>query len=176
MSDLREKLGQELYDMVVEKVGDSKIDIITNNYISRERFNEVNEQVKLSKTELTNKEKLIEELTNSKNELTKKATDLETRIKSSFVESTLKNKAILEKAKDPSDILRFIDIQKLELDENNNIKDLDGLFNNLKENKSYLFGEDKVVGASPNLNGKSPTPLNKDEVEVENFKKALGIK
>lgn len=64
--------------------------------------------------------------------------------------------AIGGKAHDPSDVIRLLDTDKLELDDDGNLKgDIDDLLKPIKESKPYLFVEDKG-SAPPPVKGTKP--------------------
>ncbi len=66
--DLKELLGEELYNQVIQKVGDNRIDIVSNgNWIPKDKFDALDEQLKNANTTITDLKKSNkdnEELTN----------------------------------------------------------------------------------------------------------------
>ena len=64
--------------------------------------------------------------------------------------------AINGKAHDPDDIIRLLDAEKIELDDNGNLKGaIDDLLKPIRESKPYLFVEDKKP-APPQVKGVKP--------------------
>ena len=59
--NLKEKLGEELYSQVVEKLGDTKIMIDDGNFIPKSRFDEVNTQKKELKEQVDTLNKNLQE-------------------------------------------------------------------------------------------------------------------
>jgi hypothetical protein len=56
-----------------------------------------------------------------------------------MMENAIKMKAIQHKARDINDLSKFLDYEKLSLDEEGNVVGLDEQFKALKEGKEYLF-------------------------------------
>lgn len=150
----KELLGEELNKQVKEALKDKPKTLLiedTKNpaYIPKSRFDEVigqRNELKSQVGELTGQldglkksakdpEKLKAEIEDIK----KQYLDLEEKHKSSSIESAIKLKAVQEKAKDPSDILSFVEKSKLQFDKDGNITGLDEQIKLLKEKKSYLF-------------------------------------
>lgn len=149
-------VGEELYTQIVSKLGDKKIDVISDNYIPKSRFDELVGQKNLVKTQadelgqqletLKKASKGNEELTKTIEQLQKQNGDWEGKYKSTLLESAIKIKAMSEKAKDPSDLLKFLDASKLEITETGEVKGLEEQLKTLKESKAYLFD---VAGGTP---------------------------
>jgi DNA-directed RNA polymerase alpha subunit len=97
MADLKEVLGEELYNQVIEKAGDNKIAVVSDgSYIPKEKFNSVNDQLKEYKTQATNLKQIADEYeglkpsieamkaASSENPLLKQQlTDLQTKLETS---------------------------------------------------------------------------------------------
>ncbi len=69
----------------------------------------------------------------------KKAQEAEVKANQKLIKVAIAARAIVEKAKDPADLLKFLDISKLEVEEAGTIKGLDAQIKELKEKKAYLF-------------------------------------
>lgn len=77
---LKEKLGEELYNQVMEKLGDTKIMVDDGNFIPKSRFDEVNNQKKELKDQVDNLNKTIES-TNKDFEKFKKSAEMTDELK-----------------------------------------------------------------------------------------------
>lgn len=77
---LKEKLGEELYNQVMEKLGDTKIMVDNGNFVPKSRFDEVNNQKKELKEQVDNLNKTIES-TNKDFEKFKKSAEMTDELK-----------------------------------------------------------------------------------------------
>jgi hypothetical protein len=184
---LKEKLGDELYSQITSKLGDLKIDIISNAYIPKDRFNTVNDENKALKNELTNRNTQLEELkktSQGNEELTKKieeltqlntqsALDYESKIKDMSLNIAIEKALTSNNAKYVDLLSSKIDKTKLSL-EADNINGLDEQINVLKENYKDMFIT-KVVGNTPNTNT-SLDINNKDNDVLDKLRHAAGLK
>lgn len=139
----------------VEAVAKEKgVNLIVDNkekpsYIPKSRFDEIigsKNELKAQVGELSGQLELLkkaakgnEDLTKQIDELQKKNGDWESKYKNTILESAIKLKAVQDKAKDPGDLVKFLDLSKLEIDEQGAVKGLDEQLIVLKEQKSYLF-------------------------------------
>lgn len=148
---VKEIIGEELYQQVVDKLGDKKIDLL-DGYIPRTRLNEVTEKLKIYEGKITSYEDQIkdtskllkdnEELKNSfeslqnkyKQDLTTKDIEISNITKRSILKSKLNENG----AKYSDLLLKEVDISNLSI-ENDNIKDVDNIINTLKTNYSDMF-------------------------------------
>jgi len=103
----------------------------------------------LLKQQLEDLQKKIAEYPTKIDELQKQNSEWENKYKESNLTTAIKLAALNAKAKDPSDVLAFIDKSKLQLNEDGTIKGLDEQLKTLTESKSYLFGE-TIPGSSGN--------------------------
>ena len=158
----------EIWDQVTSVAKEKGVNLIVDNkekpeYIPKSRFDEIIGQKNLIKTQadelaqqldtLKKSAKGNEELTKTIEELQKKNGDWEGKYKNTLLESSIKIKAVTEKAKDASDLIKFLDISKLEIDETGNVKGLDDQLKVLKETKPYLFDLGNAGGTPPPLAG-----------------------
>jgi len=131
-------------------------------YIPKSRFDEVigsRNELKTQAGELSSQLELLkksatgnEVFTKQIEELQKNNSDWENKYKSSLLESSIKIKAVVEKAKDAGDLMKFLDTSKLEIAEDGTVKGLDDQIAKLKESKPYLFDLGKSntgAGANP---------------------------
>ncbi|CAM3730093.1 phage scaffolding protein [Mesobacillus zeae] len=177
--DLKELLGEDLYNQVIEKAGDKKLAVVNDgNWLPKEKFNEKNEEVKDLKAELKQRDEQIGQLKTSVkgNEeleakiagLQKTNDDWEVKYKETQLNTAIKLAA--KGAKDANDVLAFIKKDGLELQDDGAVKGLDDALKALKESKSYLFEEPGLKGRMPN-NDPTP-PANQTNLQTE-YEKAV---
>jgi hypothetical protein len=160
--DLTELLGEEIAGKVAEVAQEKGLNFLVDNkqtpaYIPKTRFDEVINQKNQLKTQLTD---LTTQLTGLKKsakgneDLESKIADLEKnnsewqeKYQKTLLEGEIKLKAIELKANDPSDLLRFLDREKLQIGDKGQIFGLEEQIKAVKEAKPYLFkGEEQPAG------------------------------
>jgi predicted nucleic acid-binding Zn-ribbon protein len=157
MKELLEKLakGESTVDDVLAAIENEKKD-----YIPRSRLNDKNEEIKDLKAEIKNRDDQIsdlqkavkgnEELENKLKDLEKANGDWEAKYKQTQIDTAVKLAA--KDAKDPADVLAFINKDNLKLNDDGTITGLEEALKTLRESKSYLFAEE------PKLGGRTPHP------------------
>ncbi|WP_434304177.1 phage scaffolding protein [Clostridium botulinum] len=163
--DLKELLGEELYNQVIQKVGDNKIDVVNNgNWIPKDKFNTLNEQLKTATATITDLKK------NNKDngELQTKVTDYETKVKdyekqiqdmqfNYTLEGALKSANV----RNTKAVKALLNLEGIKL-EGENVLGLSEQIEALKKSDSYLFAEEqkpKFSGVEPTDNSiKDPVP------------------
>ncbi|MBU5440299.1 phage scaffolding protein [Tissierella sp. MSJ-40] len=158
---LKDILGEELYDQVSERLGDTKIDIVSNgNWIPKDKFNALNEQLKTANTTIDDLKK-----SNKDNEsLQTKVTDYETKVKEyeKQIQDMQFNYA-LEGALTSANVRNIkavkalLDLKNIKLD-GETIIGLSDQLEALKESDSYLFAEEQP---QPKFSGVNPVEGNK---------------
>jgi hypothetical protein len=168
--DLKELLGEELYNQVMAKIGDNhKIAIVSDgNWIPKDKFNEVNEARKQLEADLKERDKQLADLKKAAgdNEELKKqieqlqaenkaaAEKYEARIQEMAITTAIKL-AVVGQVHDPDLVAGLLDKSKIEIDENGNVKTgLDDQIKALRESKAFLFVEKQDKG--PQLKGATP--------------------
>lgn len=137
-------------------------------YIQKSKLDEVTgqkDQALTQVTELTQQINGLKKSANGNEELTKQLEKLQTqnqewegKYKNSVLDSAIKLAAVKSKAKDPADVLAFVDKSKIQVNGDGTISGLDEQLTNLSKSKAYLF-EDTPAG-SPGANpagGSKPT-------------------
>ena len=156
--DLKEKLGEELYNTVISKLGTSNIGLL-EGFIPKARFNEVNEKAKLLTEKVNSYEAQIskttellkgsDELKEAYSKLQKEyKTGLEAKDKeiTNLVKKTLLTDLIKEKgAMYPDLLLKNIDMDGVKVYEGK-IMNQDDIINPLIDSYKDLFKTEKVVG------------------------------
>lgn len=167
------KSGEVNIDEVLAKIEEGKKDMIP-----RARLNEKNEEIKRLKEEIENRDKQIgvleksvkgnEELEKQIQELKAKNEDWARKYKETQINTAIKLAA--KDAKDPEDVLVFLDKSKLELNEDGSVKGLDEALEGLRASKPYLFDEGpKLKGRTPIMTGNTVEHTGKNPWSKESF-------
>ncbi|MED0681071.1 phage scaffolding protein [Aneurinibacillus thermoaerophilus] len=166
MKELLEKLakGEATVDEVLAAIDNDKKD-----YVPRSRLNEKNEEIKQLQNQIKERDEQVEQLKkavkgNEKLEQTiadlqKQNEEWESKYKQSQIDTAIKLAA--KDAKDPADVLAFVNREGLELNEDGTVKGLDEALKGLRESKPYLF-------ESPGLRGRTPNPPKDNQQTVVN--------
>lgn len=170
--DLKEILGEELYIQVQDKLGDKKIDIVSNGqWIPKHKFDDINEEKKQYKEQV---DELNQELGKLKKQLednqdaTKTIEDLQKQIKDKEEEmikirkqNAIKLEVLKANPNDVADILPHLKDDTITIAEDGTITGLQEQLENLKENKPYLFKQVEPQGTGGSIGGgekkKQPT-------------------
>ncbi|AMA72922.1 phage scaffolding protein [Aneurinibacillus thermoaerophilus] len=166
MKELLEKLakGEITVDEVLAAIDNDKKD-----YVPRSRLNEKNEEIKQLQSQIKERDEQVEQLKkavkgNEKLEQTiadlqKQNEEWESKYKQSQIDTAIKLAA--KDAKDPADVLAFVNREGLELNEDGTVKGLDEALKGLRESKPYLF-------ESPGLSGRTPVTTTESKQTVVN--------
>lgn len=167
--DLRELLGEELYNQVIAKLGDKhKIAIVSDgNWIPKDKFNELNNEkntLKETADQLRTDLKEMKEKAKGNDELTKQITALETqlqenetKIKDVRTSAAIERELLKANAKFPDLLVGKFDKSKVEVLEDGTVKGLEDQLKVIKESYKDLFGETKIAGTPPGK-GDPPNP------------------
>lgn len=180
--DLQEILGEELYNQVKEKLGDTKIDIVNNGkWIPLEKFNDLNTDLKELKNQISARDKQLKELESSSADNQNLKTKLEElraenkkiqeeyegKIKQRDFNFALDNELSKHNPKNLKALKSLLEIEgKVALGEDGKLMGLEEQLKALKESDGYLFGT-SLKGQEPNLGGQSGT--GKNPFSKENF-------
>lgn len=185
--DLKELLGEALFNQVNEKLGDKKLAIVNDgNWFPKSKFDEVNEAKKQLESDLKNRDQQLTDLKKSvgdnedlkkqieqlQTDNKKKDDDYQTKLKDMAVTTAIKL-AVAGEVYDPDLLLSILDKSKIEIDENGNIKTgLDDQVKSLRESKAFLFvqkeGDPKFKGVNP-VDGKDKGGGQKNPWSKEHF-------
>ena len=186
--DIKEIFGEELSGKIEEIIKTKGLTLILDDskkpgYIPKSRFDELigqknelksqvseinNQLIELKKTSAGN-----EELTKKLQELEKNNSEWEKKFQKAQIESGIKIKAISEKACDPSDLIKFVDVNKIKFDNNGEVIGIEEQIAELKKSKSYLFTSAEIP-SKPGTNPASGPSLPK-KATVELYKEAMAL-
>lgn len=166
--DLKELLGEDLYNQVTVKLGDKhKIAIVSDgNWIPKDKFNEAKKQLEADlkerdkqladlKKSVGDNEELKKQIEQLQADNKKAAEDFQAKIKDMTVTTAIKL-AVAGQVHDPDLIATLLDKSKIEIDDNGTIKaGLEDQLKALREAKSFLFVEQKQSG-QPQFKGVAP--------------------
>jgi hypothetical protein len=152
--DLKELLGEELYNQLIEKMGDKhKIALVSDgNWIPKDKFNEINEAKKQLETDIKDRdtqltdlkknagdnEELKKTITQLQTDNKKKDEDYQAKIKDLSINSAIKL-TLGNDAHDSDMVAGLVDKSKLMLGEDGKVTGLDEQIKSLRESKAFLF-------------------------------------
>jgi len=170
---LAEILGEELYKQVTEKLGDARIDIVSDGrWIPKQKFDDINEEKKQYKTQVDELNKKLSELkekVKDNDDITGQIEALKQQIKDKEAELAKTRKlnaiklAVLKAGpNDVEDILPHLKQDSITLADDGTITGLEEQIKALKEKKPYLFKDTDPEGTGGSKGGgakdKKPAP------------------
>src|SRR5690625_1400504 len=160
---LKELLGEELYNQVIEKAGDSKIAIVSDgNWIPKDKFDAKINEVKDLQKQIDDRDEELEELKKvNPDELQQTITDLQEKYdtQKEEYEQKLQQQAFEHKLHDVlkdsgvrnvKAVKALLDIDEIKLD-GDKLLGLDGQLEKLKETDDYLFQSDEPEDNGPTI-------------------------
>lgn len=178
--DLKELLGEELYQQVMDKAGNNKLAVVSDgNWFPKDKFDGKNQEVKDLQEQLKDRDKQLKDLgdkAKGNDDLTaeidqlkeaNKATkeEYESKLQQQAFDFALDTALSGAKAKSAKAVKPFLEIDKLKLD-GDKIIGLDEQLQAVKEQQDYLFEQEQNQTKTPtivnpgNPNGGSNTPKN----------------
>lgn len=164
--DLKELLGEELYNQVIEKAGDKKLAVVNDgNWFPKEKFNDKNDEVKDLKQQLKDRDTQLEDLSKkakghedlekqieSLQEQNKQtAKDYQAKLDKQAFDFSLEKALADAKAKNPKAVKALLNTEAIKLD-GDKLLGLEEQLKALQESDSYLFGGEE----QPSLKGRKP--------------------
>lgn len=179
--DLKEILGEELYNQVQDKLGDKKIDIVSDGrWIPKHKFDDINEEKKQYKEQVDNLNKELGKLqkqlednqgaTETIENLKKQIKDKEEEMIKIRKQNAIKFEVLKYNPNDVADILPHLKDESITINEDGTITGLKEQLDALKENKPYLFKQDMPIGTGGSLGAGSK---NKTAPKVNDLASAL---
>lgn len=176
---LEQILGEELYSQVKEKLGDKKIDIVSDgNWIPKAKFDDVNTEKNEYKTQIDNLNqelgKLKEKLKDNDNanetiaDLQKQIADKEIELEKTRKSNAIKLEVLKANPNDVADILPHLKDDTITIAEDGTITGLKEQLESLKESKPYLFKEVEPQGTGGSL-GNGGKPKDNLSITKEDF-------
>lgn len=160
---LKELLGEELYNQVIEKAGDNKIAIVSDgNWFPKDKFDAKNQEVKDLQEQLSDRdeqlnalkdvdpEKLKQEIVDLQKTNKDAKTEYEASLKDLQLTSAIKL-AVNGKVHDEEVAASLIDKEKLVISDDGEIVGLDKQIESLQESKAYLFKAEETQPNGPQI-------------------------
>lgn len=138
-----------------DKAMETHNNAIDGNYVTKTRFNEVNEENKKLKTQVIERDNQIDELskvdaddlqktiTRLKKENEDKSNQYQKELKDLKVKHSAERQISDYKARDLTSVLAHVDLSEASLNDDGTVQGLKDKLDTLKEEKSFLFDEDK---------------------------------
>lgn len=163
MEELKKLLGEELFKQVEEKLGDKKIDIVSDGqWIPKQKFDDVNkekngykEQIETLNTELGKLKKAADDnkdIQEKIEKLEKEIGEKETAMEALRKSGAIKLEVLKANPKDINDILPHIDENIIKINDDG-ITGLQEQIDRLKKDKEYLFNETEPAGTGGSKGG-----------------------
>ena len=187
--ELKELLGEELFQQVEEKIDDGvELFIASENdgdYIPRQDFNKrissKDTEIDNLKSQLTERDNQIDQLkkdTNASEELQQKIEELqeqnkqtqqelETKLSQQRLESEVEKALLKNNARNPQAVKALLDLETVKVD-GEEVKGLEQQLEQLQESDPYLFEEGNGrsnSGGSDGFTGDGKTPLTREAIE-----------
>ena len=170
MDKLKELLGEELFNQVKEKLGDTKIMVDDGNFIPKHRFDEVNDERQNLKDMLKERDDQLKEIkkqAKDSDELTTKINDLqeqnkktveeyEEKLNSQRFNFAVERELSKAEAKSVKAVKALLDLEKVKMD-GDTLIGLEEQVKQVKESEPYLFGAD-LKGRTPHPDKTPPPP------------------
>lgn len=170
--------GLGVEEDAIQKIIDEHHDGLQSYKEKADKVDSLKEQLNTANEEIANRDKQIkdlqakagdnEELNNQLQEYKDANANYEQKIKDVQLNKAIEVALAKENAIKPEQVIKLIDTDKLEVDDNGNVKGLDDYMGNFKEENSHLFEQPKPTGNSP-VDGSNPT--GNDGITQEQFNK-----
>lgn len=150
------------YAQLADALKDNKdvklANLASGEYVGVEKFNAKVEELKTANGTIKNLQDQVKKFDGvDVDGLKNAAKELETKYQAQLTamqKETALKMALTGKAHDPGDIIKLLDLSKIDLDDAGNLKTgIDDLVKPFKESKPYLFKEE---GGAPTINGAKP--------------------
>ncbi|GIN13192.1 hypothetical protein J26TS2_30590 [Shouchella clausii] len=163
--DLKELLGEELYNQVMEKAGDNKIDIVSNGqWFPKQKFDDINTSLKDLKNQIKDRDSQLENLktkATGNEELQQQIQQLqdtnkaikeeyEAKIQQQAFDHTLKDALSAAKVRNVKAAKALLDLESIKLD-GGKLLGLEDQLKTIKESDPYLFEEEKEPTPPPHI-------------------------
>lgn len=187
MPDLKELLGEELYEQVKPKLNDNHvlIDKKEGSWLPKDKFDSKNQEVKDLKDQIKERDTQLEGLKEKakgnealtaqidelkqQNETTKN--EYQQKLDQQAFDHTLDKSLTGAKAKNAKAVKGLLDTEKMKLD-GESIIGLDDQLKSLKESDAYLFEQEDEGGGKPSFS----TGKHQSSGGGDSFAAALGLK
>lgn len=188
--DLKELLGEELYNQVIEKAGDKKLAIVSDGqWIPKAKFDDVNTEKNEYKAQVDTLNQQLGELqgklkdndgaTATIEDLKQQIADKEKEMEAVRKSNAIKLEVLKANPNDVADILPHLKDESITLADDGTITGLKEQIEGLKEAKPYLFKEQDPDGTGGSLGGGTrgkPVTVTKEEFSNMGYLERLKLK
>ena len=188
--DLKELLGEELYNQVIEKTGDKKLAIVSDGqWIPKAKFDDVNTEKNEYKAQVDTLNQQLGELqgklkdndgaTATIEDLKQQIADKEKEMEAVRKSNAIKLEVLKANPNDVADILPHLKDESITLADDGTITGLKEQIEGLKEAKPYLFKEQDPDGTGGSLGGGTrgkPVTVTKEEFSNMGYLERLKLK
>ena len=180
---LKDYLGEEIYNILVDKgVKVKEIDVIPNNYVPKNRFDDVNEESKTMKDKISNYEKQIndtKDMLKGHDELKKNYDNLNTKYNDDRVnyDKEISNLKKVTKAREVllgegavngkslDMLVKSVDFEKISM-ENDKLIGFSDVVKDLKKDCKHMFVEKQDSGKPPKDTSNNDTGDNNSDLGI----------
>ncbi|MEH7236761.1 phage scaffolding protein [Bacillus sp. JJ1562] len=190
--DLKELLGEDLYNQVMQKAGDNKVAIVSDgNWFPKEKFDQVNNDNKDLKKQISDRDTQLEELKTKatgnealqtqiqqlQDDNKKIKGDYEAKIQQQAFDHALKDALGAAKVRNPKAAQALLNLEAIKLD-GDKLLGLEEQLKTIKESDPYLFAEEDKNNNNPHFShgnhgggSGSGEPTNLAEALAQHFTK-----
>lgn len=169
--DLKELLGEDLYNQVSEKLGEHKVAVVSDgSYIPKQKFDDKNDELKELKSQLKERdtqledlsekakghEELSRELEEAKRQNQEATQALQQKLDQKTFDFNLEKSLLSAKARNPKAVKALLDTDTIKLAEDESIIGLDEQLTKLQESDPYLFDIETAPAEPPKPNRYAP--------------------
>src|SRR5690625_98462 len=160
---LKELLGEELYDQVIEKAGDNKIAIVSDgNWIPKDKFDAKINEVKDLQKQIDDRDEELEELkkvdpdelqqtiSNLQEKYDTQKEEYEQKLQQQAFDFTLDKTLTNAGVRNSKAVKALLDTESIKLD-GDKLLGLDDQLESLKESDDYLFQSDEPESNDPQI-------------------------
>lgn len=151
--------GLGVEEDAIQKIIDEHHDGLQSYKEKADKVDSLKEQLETANEEIANRDNQIkglqaktgdnEELNNQLQEYKDANANYEQKIKDVQLNKAIEVALAKESAIKPEQVIKLIDTDKLEVDDNGNVNGLDDFMGNFKEENSHLFEQPKPTGTTP---------------------------
>lgn len=181
---LKELLGEELYNQVIEKAGDNKLAVVSDgNWFPKDKFDAKNQEVKdlqeqigdrdsqLEKLSEVDPKELQQEIDQLKEDNKTAASEYQEKLDKQAFDFSLEKALTCAKVRNPKAVKALLDIDSIKLD-GEKLLGLDDQIKELQESDDYLFESEEGAGGNPNFTtgqhnkGSGVNPFSKGSINL----------
>lgn len=173
MDELKNLLGEELYNQVMEKLGDTPF-TLGEGKIPLDRFNEVNNKKKELEETLKTVQEQLQGLQSERDTLNTKVSDLQGELKTSNINHRVEAMLQAARAKNPKTVRAVLDLSNID-DTEECYSAIQAQIDSLKTSDSYLFEGNVVTGNEPSTSNLGSGGITKEDFQKMSYKERVAL-